>query len=186
MRKPIKSPLYFEARFRVRGKVLESIMCPHCEKEGELYVRVARAPGENWAYDPTDSSSFVDIIGFDSKGAYLQIRPGDWVEADIICFGYLRRIRASAIEIEGNSLASGSRKVGKVSIEDGRLAVDFSVFKANLAAQSEEEMAKVLKRERIRDGSFVETDCSVDIDVKTIGHRGGGTPEKQSRHRRRS
>ncbi len=185
MRKPIKSPLYFEARFRVRGKVLQSSMCPHCEEEGELYLRVARSPGEDWRYDAKDPSTYVDIIAFDPKGAYMQVKPGDWVESDIICFGYMRRTRASGVEIEGNVLASGSRKIGRASLEGGRLAVDFGVFKASLAAESEDELRKVLKRQRIHQGTFLETDCSVDGEVRAIIHKGVDAGRKGARHRRR-
>jgi hypothetical protein len=160
-------------------------MCPHCEEEGELYVRVSRSPGGAWAYDPKDPSTFVDMVAFDRKGAYLQVGPGDWIEADIICFGYLRRVRASRIEIEGNVLASGSRKVGQGSIEGDRLVVDFSVFKAYLAAESEEEMTKLLKRERIRHGTYLETDCSVDVEVKSVERRRTPPLPKGARRRRR-
>jgi len=183
VRKPIKSSLYFEARFRIRGKVLQSCICPHCEEEGELYLRVARAPGANRTYDPKDPMTFVDIVAYDSKGACFQVKPGDWVEADIICFGYLRRVRASRIEIEGNVLSSGSRKIGRTSLEEGRLVVDFTVFKASLTATSEEEMTKVLKSQRIRDGSFLETDCSVDVEVKAISRQTIGQARRDSRRR---
>lgn len=171
MRKPIKSPLYFEARFRIRGKVLQSSMCPHCEAEGELGLRVARDPERGLSYDIKDRSTFLDIVAFDPKGSYMMLKPGDLVEADIICFGYMRRVRAAGIEIEGNVLASGSRKVGRASIEDGRLIVDFSVFKASLSAESQEEMTKVLKRLHIKPGSYLETDCSVDVEVRGIGRQ---------------
>lgn len=183
MRKPIRSPLYFEARFRIRCKVLQSCMCPHCEEEGELYLRVTRSPGESWTYNPKEPQTYVDIIAFDPKGSYLQLKPGDWIEADIVCFGYLRRVRAARIEIEGNVLSSGSRKIGRASIEEGRLSVDFAIFTASLAATSEEEMAKVLKSQRIKDGSFLETDCSVDVEVKTISRQAVGHA-KRNPHRR--
>ena len=184
VRKPIRSPLYFEARFRIRGKVLQSCMCPHCEQEGELYLRVARSPGERWIYDPKDPQTYVDIIAFDPKGAYLQLKPGDWVEADIICFGYMKRVRAARIEIEGNILSSGSRKIGMASLDAGRLTVDFSVFKASLAATSEEEMTKVLKSQRIKDGSYLETDCSVDVEVKAMGRQSNDSARRNIRRRR--
>lgn len=183
MRKPIRSPLYFEARFRIRGKVLQSCICPHCEEEGELYLRIARSPGESWTYDPKDPSTFVDIIAYDSKGAYFQVKPGDWVEADIICFGYMRRVRASRIEIEGNVLSSGSRKIGKASLEEERLAVDFGVFKASLTATSKGEMIKALESQRIRDGSFLETDCSVDVEVKAISRQSISQTRRGTRRR---
>lgn len=183
MRKPIKSPLYFEARFRIRGKVLLSSMCPHCEREGELGLRVARDPERGLAYDIKDRSTFVDIIAFDPKGSYMMLKPGDLVEADIVCFGYLRRVRAAGIEIEGNVLASGSRKVGRASIDDGRLVVDFSIFKATLAAETQEEMQRVLKRLRIKHGTLLETDCSVDIEVRGVGRQENDLRRKGPRRR---
>ena len=184
MRKPIRSPLYFEARFRVFGKIIQSLMCPHCEEEGEIYIRVAGAPATPRAYDPKVASTYIDILGFDPKAAYLKVKPGDWVEAEIVCFGYLRRVRASRTDIEGNILASGNRKIGRVALEGSRLTVDFKVFKANLAAQSEAEMAKVLKRQHIRDGAYVETDCSVDIEIKAImQHASSGFDESRRRRK---
>jgi hypothetical protein len=156
-------------------------MCPHCEEEGELYLRTARSPGENWTYDPKNPQTFVDIIGYDSKATYLQVKPGDWVDADIICFGYMRRVRASRVEIESNVLSSGSRKIGRVSLGEGYLVVDFTVFKASLTTTSKEEMTRVMKSQRIRDGSFLETDCSVDVEVKAIGRQAIGQARRSPR-----
>ena len=181
MKKPIKTTLYFEAGFPVLGKVLSSSMCPHCEDEGEIRVRTARDPSEPTKYDVNDPSTFVDIVGFDPKGAYLKVKPGDWIEAQIVCFGYLRRVRASQISIEGNLLASGSSKVGRVSVDGQRLTVDFLVFKAMLVAQSEEEMQRIIKREKIRDGIFLETDCSVDIEVRRVRHQASSVSRGISR-----
>ena len=184
MRKPIKSPLYFDARFHVLGKVIQSSMCPHCEEEGEIYLRIASNPSEPMRYDPKEPSTFIDVIGFDPKAAYLKVKPGDWIEADVVCSGYMKKIRASGIEIEGNILASGNRKIGRVALKEGQLTVDFKLFKAILAAQSSEEMAKALKRQRIHDGVYVETDCSVDLVVKTIRQQASSGLERIRGRRR--
>ncbi len=160
------------------------MMCAHCEAEGELYVRIPRQPSQNLSYDVNDPSTYLDIIAFDPKGAYLKLKPGDVINGDVICFGYLRRVRANRIWIEQNTLASGNRKIGRVSIKNGQLIVDFSVFKANLITKTEEEMRKVLKKQKIREGTYLETDCSVDIEVVGAGLRHSGVPRKRSKSRK--
>src|SRR3972149_3554487 len=48
---------------------------------------------------------------------------------------------------------------------------DCGVFQANLAFENAEQMRKVLKGERVKDGTFVETDADVDIEVRRYGTR---------------
>ena len=40
--RPIKSGLEFEAAFPVKGRILETLLCPDCEAEGYIRIRVAR------------------------------------------------------------------------------------------------------------------------------------------------
>ena len=169
--KPWVSSLSFEAAFPVLGKVLQSILCD-CEEEGDLRVRVSRHPDKGWSYDPKAPDTFLDIHGFDAKGFYLKLRPGDWVEARVVCFGYLRRVRASRIEMEGGVLMDGTRLIGLTrEVDETHVSVDFGVFTANLAFENPEQMRKVLKGERIRDGTFVETDVDVDLEVMRYGQK---------------
>ena len=167
--KPWVSSLSFEASFPVRGRVLQAAMC-ECEEEGDLRVRVARDPEKGWEYDPKKAATYLDIHGFDPKGFYAKVRAGEWVEADVICFGYLRKVWASRTEIPGNLLIDGTRLVGRAKeVDDTHLSVAFGVFAANLAFENPEQMKKVLKGERVRDGTYVETLADVDIEVRRFG-----------------
>ncbi|MEK6852052.1 MAG: hypothetical protein AABY30_05900 [Candidatus Thermoplasmatota archaeon] len=169
--RPWVSSLSFEASFPVRGKVLEASMC-ECEEEGDIRVRVARNPDKGWEYSPKDKDSFLDIHAFDPKGFYLKVRPGDWIEGDVVCFGYLRKVRANRVEMQGNVLMDGTRLIGRASeVDDTHLGVDFGVFQASLAFENPEQMRKVLKGERLKDGTFVETDADVDIEVQRFGNK---------------
>ncbi len=167
--KPWVSSLSFEASFPVRGKVLQASMC-ECEEEGDLRVRVARDPEKGWAYDPKNADSYLDIHGFDPKGFYLKVRPGEWLDGDVVCFGYLRKVWANRTEMQGNVLMDGTRLIGRAKeVDDTHLAVDFGVFRADLAFENPGQMRKVLKGERVKDGTFVETDVDVDIEVHGYG-----------------
>lgn len=165
------SSLSFEASFPVRGKVMQAVLCD-CEEEGDIRVRVTRNPEDGWEYDPKDAKSYFDIHAYDPKGFYLKVRPNDWLEGDVVCFGYLRKVWAKGIEMQGNVLMDGTRLVGRASeVDDTHLAADFGVFAANLAFENPEQMKKVLKGERVRDGTFVETDVDVDIEIGRYGTR---------------
>ena len=169
--KPWVSSLSFEATFPIRGKVLQAVMCD-CEEEGDLRIRIARDPKKGWDYNPKEADSFLDIHAFDPKGFYMKVRPGDWVEGDVVCFGYLRKVRANRVEMQGKVLMDGTRLTGHAAeVDDTHLAVDFGVFRANLGFENPEQMRKVLKGERVKDGTFVETDVDVDIEVRRYGTR---------------
>lgn len=179
--RPWVSSLSFEASFPVRGKILQAAMC-ECEEEGDLRIRIARDPGKGWDYSPKEADSFLDIHAFDPKGFYLKVRPGEWLEGDVVCFGYLRKVWASRVEMQGNVLMDGTRLIGRAKEVDAtHVSVDFGVFAADLAFENPEQMRKVLKGERVHDGTYVETDVDVDIEVA----RHGGKEEILQGMRRR-
>jgi len=153
----------------VKGRILQIVMCD-CEEEGDLRLRVARNAEKGWAYDPKDSGSFIDIHGYDPRKSYEKVRAGEWAEARIVCFGYLKRVWAKRIEIPKGVLGSGSRLIGHVRM-DGDMEIDFGLFQARLAFEDEAHRQKVLRDARIRDGSFVATDVNIDIELKRWGRR---------------
>lgn len=169
MTKPIKSGPEFEASFPVRGRVLHVIMCD-CEEEGDIRIRVARNPAQGWAYDPKDAESFIDIHGYDTKGAVEKVRAGEWAEGRVVCFGYLKRTWARRIEFPAGILGSGSRLTGLVHV-DGDIEIDFGLFRARLAFEDDSHRDKVMRGAGIRDGSFVASDVSIDIELKRWGRR---------------
>src|SRR5437667_270890 len=114
--RPIKSGLEFEAAFPVKGRILETLLCPDCEAEGYIRIRVARDPKKGWGYDPKAAASYVDIYGLDPRDSYSKARAGEWAEGRVICFGFLKRVRAGRTATMGPVLESGSRLVGAVRV----------------------------------------------------------------------
>ncbi len=167
--RPIKSGLEFEAAFPVKGRILQAIMC-ECEEEGEIRIRVARDPKKGWSYDPKDPASYLDIHAYDPRDAYAKVRPGEWADARVICYGYLKRVRARRIEMAGSMLASGTRLTGAVHV-DGTVEIDFGFFQTILGFEDEGQRRKILKEAGVRDGSFVATDVGVDIELKRWGSK---------------
>ena len=169
MPRAIKSGPEFEAAFPVRGRVLQAIMC-ECEEEGELRIRVARDPGKGWSYDSKDAASYLDIHAYDPRDTYAKIHAGEWIDGRVHCFGYLKRVRARHIAMEGTVLTSGVRLTGFVHLDDSA-EIDFGIFQTRLAFEDDGQRAKILKEARLREGSFVATDVGVEIEVKRWGSR---------------
>ena len=168
--RPIKSGLEFEAAFPVKARVLQAIMC-ECEEEGEIRIRVARNPKKGWSYDPKDPESYVDIHAYDSRDGYTKVRAGEWAEARVLCYGFLKRVRGKRTEGQGRGvLQSGTRLVGTVRV-DGTVEIDFGLFQALLSFEVDEQRRKALKEVGIRDGSLVATDVGLDIELKRWGPR---------------
>jgi len=166
--KPIKSGPEFEAAFPVKGRILEALLCPDCEEEGYLRLRVARNPKKGWSYDPKDASTFVEVYGLDPHGSYLKVRAGEWAEGRVVCFGYLKKVWSKRIEMVGSVLENGTRLVGRAEVDEG-VTIDFGLFEARLGFEDEATRKKVLKEAGIHDGAFVATDVGVDIELKRWG-----------------
>ncbi len=169
MPRPIKTGPEFEAAFPVKGRVLQAIMC-ECEAEGEIRLRVSRDPKKGWSYDPKEASSYIDIHGYDPHDAYTKVRPGEWADGRVVCYGFLKRVRARQIEMPGSVLASGARLVGAVRV-NGTVEIDFGLFQAILAFDDDAQRGKILKEAGVKDGSFVATNVGVDIELKRWGAR---------------
>lgn len=168
MPKSIRSGPEFEAAFPVKGRILEALLCPDCEEEGYLRLRVARNPKKGWSYDPKVAASFVDILGLDPRGAYLKVRAGEWAEGRVVCFGYLKKVWAKRIEFVGDVLEGGTRLIGEAHVDDD-VTIDFGFFEAHLGFEDEATRRKVLKEAGIYDGAFVATDVGIDIELKRWG-----------------
>jgi hypothetical protein len=165
--RPIKSGLEFEAAFPVKGRILRAIMC-ECEAEGEIRIRVARDPKKGWTYDPKDATSFIDIDGYDPRDTYAKVRPGEWAEGRIICYGYLKRVRGHAVPLIGPLLSSGTRMVGALRVGD-RVEIDFGMFQASLAFEDDQARGEVLRGAGLKDGDLVATDVGLDIELRRWG-----------------
>jgi len=166
----IKSGLEFEASFPVKGRILEAVLCSDCEAEGYIRMRIARDPKKGWSYDPKVAASYVDIYGLDPRDSYSKVRAGEWAEGRVVCFGFLKRVRARRISMVGAVLQSGSRLVGAVRVNT-RVEIDFGLFRSELGFASDDERRKILKEAGVRDGSFVATDVGVDIELKRWGSK---------------
>ena len=163
------SKLAFETTVRVRGKVVESVMCD-CEEEGHVGIRVARkARGGDWSYSKEDRGSYFDIVAYSSDGAYATLRPGDWVEANVTIHGRLARVPTG--ELERGGLNDGHRYEGRVSKAGASLDVDFGTFLAVVASEDGATLRKAIDAEGLRRGSYVESECAVEAVVLRHGSR---------------
>ncbi len=178
-RKPLVSNLEFQASFPVMGKVMQLVSCS-CEEEGDVGLRVPRDP-EADAYDKEDPGTYFDLYGFCEGDAYKTLRVGDWVEAMVTCTGYLKRVRSREISMEGDSLAPGTMKYGKVRVDDGELSVDFGLFLADLRFEDAEQREKAAKAHGLREGTTVATDCDVDLKVTKVADRRRRSKKKRGR-----
>lgn len=169
MPRPIKTGLEFEAAFPVKGRILQAIMC-ECEEEGEIRIRVSRDPKKGWSYDPKVPESFVDIHAYDPRDTYTKVRPGEWAEGRVICYGYLKRVRGRAATRLGSVLSSGTRLTGAVRV-NGTVEIDFGLFQTVLAFEDDEQRGKVLREAGLKHGGSVATDVGVDIELKRWGPR---------------
>src|SRR3989304_5276217 len=107
-RKPIKTSLYFESSFKVKGKVTQVVLCG-CENEGDLGFRVARDPKNTWDYDPEDPETFFDVYAYCDDDSWKEVHGGDWVEGTLSCAGYLRKVWGGKIYLEKEALTPGGR-----------------------------------------------------------------------------
>lgn len=169
-RKPILTSIEYEARFPVKARVLQAILC-ECEAEGELRLRVARDPARGWAYDASNPDTFVDIHAYDVGDAYLKARAGEWLDGTIMCSGCLKKVRTSRIEMDSDALMSGTRLTGETHVEENLVDVDFGIFHTRLEFENAEQMRRVLAREGIKDGSFVQTEVEVEVSARRWGGR---------------
>jgi len=159
--------LSFETTFRVRGKVVESVMCD-CEEEGHVGIRVARQMDKGaWDYSTEDSDSYVDIVAYSSDGAYVRLRPGDWVEAAVTVRGQLSRIPTGELDRQG--ISDGHRYEGRVSKAGTSVEIDFGTFVAVL--KPSEATRQTLEVEGLRRGNYVDSECTVEASVIRHGSR---------------
>lgn len=153
----------------MKGRVLQAIMC-ECEAEGEIRLRVSRDPKRGWSYDPKDATTYIDIHGYDPHDSYTKVRPGEWADGRVVCYGFLKRVHARQIERPSSILASGARLIGAVRVH-GTVEIDFGLFQAVLAFDDDAQRSKILKEAGVKDGSFVATNVGVDIELKRWGPR---------------
>ncbi|OGS50617.1 MAG: hypothetical protein A3K65_08540 [Euryarchaeota archaeon RBG_16_68_12] len=159
--------LSFETTFRVRGKVVESVMCD-CEEEGHIGIRVARRTGRGeWDYSKEDQNSFFDIVAYSTDGAYTGLRPGDWVEAKVTVRGQVARVPTG--ELERGGINDGHRYEGRVSKAGASLEIDFGTFLA--AVKPSEAVRAAVAKEGLRRGNYVESECAVEASVIRKGSR---------------
>ncbi len=173
-KKPLKSSIEFEARLPVKGKVTMVYLCEDCESEGEIRFRMARDPTKGWGYELKDKSTYVDVQAFDAKDTYGQVRVGDWIDATLVTWGYLKHTWSGTVGIEAEDpswFASGVPLRGKVSLDLSAANIDFGLFRTRLDFENPEQMRRVLTYEKIKEGSFVRSEPDVEITLKRWGTR---------------
>src|SRR5256885_14796754 len=107
-------------------------------------MRIARDPKRGWSYDPKEAATYVDIFGLDPRDSYSKVRAGEWAEGRVICFGFLKRVRARRISTVGPILESGSRPVGAVPA-DSKGEIEFRLFSSELALGNGDQRRKSLQ-----------------------------------------
>lgn len=158
--------LVYESRFRVKGKVVESVMCD-CEEEGHIGVRVARRPARSLDYSRETRDSYYDIVAYSSDNAFLRVRPGDWVEADITIRGHVSHVPSG--EIDRRGVSDGHRYEGRVVRISPKVEVDFGTFLAAVRFADDEKRKEAVDAEGLRPKVYVESECAVEAVVLRHG-----------------
>lgn len=149
-------------------------LCEDCESEGEIRLRMARDPSKGWAYELKDKSTYIDVQAFDARDTYEQVRVGDWIEANLVTWGYLKHTWPGEVGIDADDaswFASGVPIRGRVALDMSAANVDFGLFRARLGFENPEQMRRVLTYEKVKEGSFVRAEPDVEITVKRWGRR---------------
>jgi len=164
---PKASPkLAFESRFRVKGKVVESVMCD-CEEEGHVGIRVSRRPNRSWDYSKDSRDSYYDIVAYSSDNAFQRLRPGDWIEADVTIRGQIARVPSGDIDRRG--ISDGHRYEGRVVKLSPTVDVDFGTFVATVKFNDDAARRTVVEAEGLRSKAYVESECAVEAAVLRHG-----------------
>ena len=164
-----EAKLAFEATFRVKGKVVESVMCD-CEEEGHVGVRVSRQMNRGgWGYSKEDRNSYFDIVAYSADNQYVQLRPGDWVEADVTVRGRIAHVPTG--ELDRRGISDGHRYEGRVSKTGASLVVDFGTFLATVKGGDADAFRRAVDGEGIRKGGYVESECAVEASVIRSGSK---------------
>lgn len=160
--------LAFETRFRVKGKVVESVMCD-CEEEGHIGIRVARQADRSWDYKKEARDSYFDIVAYSSDNSFLRVRPGDWVEADVTIRGEVSHVVTG--ELDRRGVSDGHRYEGRVVRASPGIEVDFGTFVAKIPLDDEEVRRRLVENEGLRPRTYVESECAVEAMVLRFGLR---------------
>jgi hypothetical protein len=165
-----EAKLAFETTFRVKGKVVESVMCD-CEEEGHVGVRVARQMTRGgWAYSKEDRNSYFDVVAYSADGQYVRLRPGDWVEADVAIRGRVARVPTG--ELDRRGISDGHRYEGRLSkVGPTGIEIDFGTFLAAIKGRDADTFRQSVEAEGLRKGGYVESECAVEATVIRTGSK---------------
>ena len=165
-----EAKLSFETTFRVKGKVVESVMCD-CEEEGHVGVRVSRQMNRGgWAYSKEDRNTYFDVVAYSADGQYVRLRPGDWVEADVTIRGRLAHVPTG--ELDRRGISDGHRYEGRLSkVGDSTVEVEFGTFLAGVKGTEPETFRRSVEAEGLRKGGYVESECAVEATVIRSGSK---------------
>ena len=170
MAKGTAQRLTFETTFRVKGKVVESVMCD-CEEEGHVGIRVARQMNRGgWAYSKGDRNSYFDVVAYSSDGQYVRVRPGDWIEADVTIRGRVAHVPTG--ELDRRGVSDGHRYEGRLSrAGPSAIEIDFGTFLATIKGRDPEGLRRAVEGEGLRKGGYVEAECAVEAAVIRSGSK---------------
>jgi len=165
-----EAKLAFETTFRVKGKVVESVMCD-CEEEGHVGLRVSRQMNRGgWAYSKEDRNSYIDVVAYSSDGQYVRLRPGDWVEADVTIRGRISHVPTG--ELDRRGISDGHRYEGRLSkVSPSAIEVDFGTFLAGIKGRDADAFHRAVDAEGLRKGGYVESECAVEAALIKSGSK---------------
>lgn len=134
----------FEATGIIKGKVMMSRLCS-CECEGYVIVRLYAEGGKTCI----DYENCIDLYCFDPLLQCLNLKQGDWIEAEIDVFGTLKETDKKEVQIPPENESYHYRMIGRLI--DGR-EIDLKYFRLKL-------------EDKLPVSDYVELNCCVYIDI---------------------
>jgi len=132
----------FEATGTIRGKVMMSRLCS-CECEGYVIVRLY-SEGKTCI----DYENCIDLYCFNPFLQCLNLKPGDWIEAEIDVFGTLKETDKKEIWIPPANESYHYKMIGRLVDKE----INLKYFKLKL-------------EDKLPVSDYVELDCCIHIDI---------------------
>lgn len=163
-----KQGFHFSAETLVRGQVDSCAEC--CSGAGYIKITIPlNAPPINIE----DSERYVVISAFNTDGGVYAVKVGEWVEAKLSLFGFMKKTneRKAGIKIneKGHDI-DGS--IGKVILKKGEVLLDLGKISFILHNKNDVDKTNIGKKLAvfgIRNGDYVVFEASLSIRILRKG-----------------